>query len=244
MTVACDQEAREMKPAAMTMLGKTGKTLEKLGIGKAKHIGKYFHNMVAPYDFKGIQVTAATRTFCGEMVLEVGGREVRLIETGPAHTRGDMMVYIPDAKTVFGGDMLFASCTPVIWAGPVENYIAALDKILAMDVEVVVPGHGQVSDKSAVAQSKAYLEYVRDEVAMRFEAGTSAQDAASDIATSDDFSRQVFAGWDSPERIMTNTHVIYRHLQGKAGHLKVAEKLNILRMQALLAHRMSSGPFV
>ncbi len=86
--------------------------------------------MVAPYDFKGIQVTAATRTFSGEMVLEVGGREVRLIEVGPAHTRGDMMVYVPDAKTLFGGDMLFAGCTPVIWAGPVENYIAALDRIL------------------------------------------------------------------------------------------------------------------
>jgi cyclase len=243
MTVACDQEAREMKPAAMTMLGKTGQTLERLGIGKAKQVGKYFHNMVAPYDFKGIQVTAATRTFSGEMVLEVGGREVRLIETGPAHTQGDMMVYVPDAKTLFGGDMLFAACTPVIWVGPVEHYIAALDKILALDVEVVVPGHGQVSDKSAVAQGKAYLEYIRDETGKRFEAGMSARDAAFDIATGDDFSRQVFATWDSPERIMTNVHVIYRHLQGQAKHLKAAGRLNILRKQALLAHHMASGPF-
>jgi cyclase len=243
MTMACDQEAREMKPAAMTMLGKTGKTLEKLGMGKVKQVGKYFQNMVEPYDFKGIEVTAATRTFSSEMALEVGGREVRLIATGPAHTRGDMMAYIPDAKTLFGGDMLFADCTPVIWAGPVENYISALDTILVMDVEIVVPGHGQVSDKSAVAQEKAYLECLRDEVGKRFEAGMSAKDAAYDIATSDDFSRQAFADWDSPERIMTNTHVIYRHLQGQAKHLKAAGRLNILRKQALLAHHIASGPF-
>jgi glyoxylase-like metal-dependent hydrolase (beta-lactamase superfamily II) len=238
MTKACDQEAREMKPAAMAMLGKTGKTLERLGIGKAKKVGKYFHNMVAPYDFKGIEVKVATRTFEGEMALEVEGREVRLIEVGPAHTRGDLIVYVPDAKTLFCGDILFAGCTPVLWAGPVENYISALDRILGMDVDVVVPGHGPVSDKGAVTQEKEYLEYLQHEVGRRFEAGMPAKDAAYDIALGDDFSQQAFSSMDSPERIMTNTHVIYRHLQGRTGHLKAPEKLNILRKQALLAHEL------
>jgi len=238
MTAACDREAREMKPAAMTMLGKTGKTLEKLGIQKAKKVGRYFHNMVAPYDFKGIEVKAATRTFENEMALQVGGREIDLIQAGPAHTRGDLMVYVPDAKTLFCGDILFAGSTPVLWAGPVENWIAALQKVLDMDAGVIVPGHGPVCDKGTVTREKEYLEYLQLEVGERFKAGMSAKDAAYDIALGDDFSRRGFLQWDSAERVMTNTHVIYRHLQRRTGHLKAAEKLNILRKQALLAYKL------
>ncbi len=238
MTKAGDLEARELKPAAMTMLGKTGKALKTLGTRKMKKIGNYFYNMVAAYDFKPIKLKAATRTFEKELALVVGGREVRLIEVGPAHTRGDLMVYVPDAKTLFGGDILFAGCTPVIWAGPVENYIAALERVLDMDVDIVVPGHGPVCDKGAVSAAKEYLEYLEREVVKRFDAGVPAKEAAYDIALSDDFSRQVWLRWDSPERIMTNTYVIYRHLQRRTGHLKAAEKLNILRKQALLAFEL------
>ena len=241
MTAACDLEARELKPAAMTMLGRAGKALGKLGGRKAKKIGNYFHHMVAPYDFRGVEVKAATRTFEGETSLQVGGREVRLIEVGPAHTRGDLVVYVPDAKTVFCGDMVFAGSTPVLWAGSVENWVAALEKILDMDVDVVVPGHGPVCDRSAAARVKEYWEFLGHEAGRRFEAGMSAGDAAYDIARSGVFARQAFAGWDSPERVMTNTHVIYRHLQRRGGHLKAAERLNILRRQALLAYEFPAA---
>lgn len=236
MTTACDEEARQMKPAVMNMFGRLGKALERLGFGKAKKAGIYFHNMVAPYDFKGIKVKAATRTFEGELALEVGGREVRLIDVGPAHTRSDLIVYVPDTRTLFCGDILFAGCTPVLWAGPVEKYISALERILRMDVDVLVPGHGPISDRGAVTLQKEYLEYIRDEIARRFEAGMPAKDAAYDIALGDDFRRKAFSTWDSPERIMANTHAIYRHMQGRTGQLKAVEKLNILREQALLAY--------
>ena len=120
-----------------------------------------------------------------------------------------------------------------------ENWIAALEKVLEMDAGVIVPGHGPVCDKVAVTREKEYLEYLQREVGERFKAGMSAKDAAYDVALSDDFSRQEFSRWDSPERIMTNTHVIYRHIQKRTGHLKAAEKLNILRKQALLAYELS-----
>lgn len=237
MSKTCDLESRELKPAAMMMLGKAGK-VGLLGPKKIKKIGNYFHNMVAPYDFKGIKVRAATRTFEKKMALEVGGREVRLIKVGPAHTRGDLVVYIPDAKTVFAGDMLFAGATPVLWAGPVENWIAALDMILEMDVDIIVPGHGPVCGKEVVSQTKEYWEHLMRETGKRFDDGMSAKDAAYEIALSDAFSQRGYSRWDSPERIMTNVHIIYRHMQQRTVHLKAAEKLNILRKQALLAYEM------
>ena len=71
-----------------------------------------------------------------------------LIEVGPAHTEGDTLVHVPANKTVYTGDIVFLDVTPVIWAGPAENWLAAIDRILAMDVETVVPGHGPITDKN------------------------------------------------------------------------------------------------
>jgi len=238
MSKACEEESRELKPAAMTMLGKTGGILALLPVKKVKKIGNYFHNMVAPFAFNGTKVRTANRAFEKEMALEVGGREVRLIEVGPAHTRGDLMVHVPDAKTLFAGDMLFAGATPVMWAGPVENWIAAMEKILEMDVDTIVPGHGPVCDKEVVSQTKEYWEFLKCEAGKRFDAGMSVKDAAYEIALGEDFSRRRYLQWDSPERIMTNVHIIYRHQKKRTGHLKTAEKLNILRKQALLAYEM------
>jgi glyoxylase-like metal-dependent hydrolase (beta-lactamase superfamily II) len=147
-------------------------------------------------------------------------------------------VYVPDAKTLYSGDILFVGSTPVMWAGPLENWLAALDRILEMDVEVIVPGHGPLTDKRGVQQVKTYWEYIYREVQPRYAAGLSAENAAYDIALSDDFTGQPFALWNSPERLMTNVHALYRHLQGRTDHPKVPELINIMRKQALLAHRL------
>ena len=241
-TTACDEEAEEVKPASMITLRRLGGILERFGIGKAGKAGAYFHSLVSPYDFRGIELKPASRTFEGEMVLEAGGREIRLIGVGPAHSRGDLVVHVPDAKVLFCGDILFAGCTPVLWAGPIANFVSALDKILSMDVDVLVPGHGPISDKGAVALQKEYLEYVRDEAGRRFDAGLSAKQAAYEIALSEDFRRRVFSSWDSPERILTNTYMIHRHLRGRIGRLKAAEKMMLLREQALLASEFADAP--
>jgi cyclase len=231
-------EMLNIQPKSMIMLGKVGKLSSTLRILGADKVGRWFQGMVAPYDFETVTQTPATRTFEGKLALQVGGREVQLIEVGPAHTQGDLMVHVPDARTLFASDMLFIGSTPVMWAGPVENWIAALDRILGMDVDFIVPGHGPITDKDGVRQVKAYWEYVAGEVRSRYDAGMSPQDAARDIVLSDDFVHQPFVDWNSPERIMTNTHTIYRNLQRRTDHPKVPELMNIMRKQALLAHKL------
>jgi glyoxylase-like metal-dependent hydrolase (beta-lactamase superfamily II) len=240
MTEACDEEAREMKPAAMMLLVESGKALGKLGNRNLKKIGNYFYSMGYPYNFKGIELKAADRTFEKEMALQVGGREVRLIDVGPSHTLGDLVVYVPDAGTLFCGDLIFNGSTPVLWAGPVDNWIAALEMILDMDVDVVVPGHGPVGDKSVVLKLKEYWEYLRREVGKRFNDGMSARDAAYDIALSEDFAAREWSRWDNPERVMTNTHIIYKHLRlrGRPKPVNPVEKFTILWKQGLLAYEI------
>ena len=67
----------------------------------------------------------------------------------PGPHPGDTLAYVPDARTVYTGDILFIGGTPIVWAGPLSNWIAACDLILGMDVDTVVPGHGPVTDKAA-----------------------------------------------------------------------------------------------
>jgi cyclase len=62
---------------------------------------------------------------------------------GPAHTKGDLLVHLPKERVVFTGDILFVGSHPIVWEGPISNWIAACDRILALDPAVVVPGLGR-----------------------------------------------------------------------------------------------------
>ncbi|HFC11905.1 MAG TPA: MBL fold metallo-hydrolase [Anaerolineae bacterium] len=236
-------EMAGVKPKSMILLGKMGKLHGFFGRFSQKQakIGRYFQQMVAPYDFKAVTATLPTRTFEQALTLDVGGRVVHLIEVGPAHTQGDSMVYVPDAKILFSADILFINSTPVMWAGPVTNWLAALERILKLDVETIIPGHGPITDKNGVRAVQAYWQYVADQVGERFRAGLDAEAAARDIALSADFGRQPFANWNSPERIMTSTHTIYRHLQGITAHPTVPQLVAIMRKQAVLANDLPTA---
>jgi cyclase len=177
------------------------------GLNEAEgEVGELFRSFFGEFDFTGIELTPPTRTFDGRLDLEVGGRPIELIEVGPAHTRGDVLVHSPDDRAVFTGDILFIGGTPIVWAGPLSNWVKACDLILGMDVETVVPGHGPVTDKAGVAQVRDYLSFVEVEAAARFAAGMSDWDAACDIALGE------FGEWGERGRIAVNVATVYRSL--------------------------------
>lgn len=169
-------------------------------------IGELFRRFFGDFDFDGITLTPPTRTFEQRLELEVGGRAIELIEVGPAHTRGDVLVHSPSDRTVFTGDILFIGGTPIVWAGPLSNWIAACDLLCGMDVDTVVPGHGPITDKVGVAEVRDYLTYVEAEARARHEAGMSAEEAARDIALGP------FAGWGEAGRVAVNVEAVYRQL--------------------------------
>ena len=159
----------------------------------------------AAFDWSGITPTPPNRIFEGELELQVGDKRVLLIELGPAHTRGDAVICVPDDKTVFTGDLLFKDAHPIIWEGPVANWIAALRRLLDMDIETVVPGHGPVTDKTGLEEILHYLEVLSEEARRRYDAGMSLDDAVRDMALDE------FKGWLDAERIYLNTHTLYRN---------------------------------
>jgi glyoxylase-like metal-dependent hydrolase (beta-lactamase superfamily II) len=170
--------------------------------------GKFLAEIFAPFDFEGIDVTMPTLSFEGELTRRVGNKTVRLIQVGPAHTRGDVLAYVPEDRVIFTGDMLFINGHPIIWAGPVGNWIKACQLMLDLDVETVVPGHGPVTDKHGVAAVKSYFEYIAGETRRRYDAGMSAADAARDISLAD------YSAWGDAERIVVNVATLYREFAG------------------------------
>ncbi len=117
-------------------------------------------------------------TFTGHLSKTVGTKRVDLIEVGPAHTGGDAIVHVPDDRAVFTGDILFIDGHPIVWAGPIGNWIAACEMIEGLDAQTIVPGHGPVTDKQGVARVRDYLVYIRDEAKKRHDAGMGALEAA------------------------------------------------------------------
>jgi glyoxylase-like metal-dependent hydrolase (beta-lactamase superfamily II) len=170
--------------------------------------GAFMSEIFKPFDFEGIEVAMPTLTFNGEISRRVGNKTVRLIEVGPAHTRGDILAYVPQDRVIFTGDMLFINGHPIIWAGPVGNWIKACQLMMDLEVETVVPGHGPVTDKQGVAAVKDYLEYIASEARRRYDAGMPMFEAAQDISLSD------YSSWGDAERIVINVATLYREFAG------------------------------
>ena len=191
-------------------------------------LGQFFRRCFGSFEFEGIRHTPPTRTFEGEMSVSVGGKTVELIQVGPAHTRGDVLVHVPADRTVFTGDILFVDGTPIMWAGPVQNWIDACRLIEAMDVETVVPGHGPITDKSGAAAVRGYLSYIRDEARKRHDAGMPAFEAAKDIALGD------YSSWGDAERIAVNVDRLYREFSADDSAPEVA---TLFSQMAELARR-------
>lgn len=216
-TVATAHEMAETPPAMLAALNNA-----------PGELGDLFRHFFGPFKFDDIELTLPTRTFTGRHEVEVGGRIVELVEVGPAHTAGDTLAFVPDAKTVFTGDILFIGGTPIVWAGPLDNWIAACDLITSSDVETVVPGHGPVTDKAGVVAVRDYLVYVRDQATERFHGGMDAWDAARDIALNG------FGEWGERGRIAVNVDTVYRSLDPTHKSPDVVEQFK--RMFAIESH--------
>ena len=169
--------------------------------------GDFAREIFAPFDWSDFEATLPNRSFDGRLDLDIGGVEVQLIEVGPAHTAGDTIAYVPSAHTIFTGDILFIGGTPIIWAGPLSNWVAACDLMLGLDADRIVPGHGPVTDKDGIRQVRDYLTFVDTEARARHDAGMSAEDAIRDIALGE------FGTWAEHGRIAQNVLAVYYELE-------------------------------
>ncbi|WP_375393037.1 MBL fold metallo-hydrolase [uncultured Sphingomonas sp.] len=198
-------------------------------------VGDFLFNLLGPpFDFDDVEHVLPNDTFTGRRDLKVGDKDVHLIEVGPAHTGGDILVHVPSDRMVFTGDIVFLTNTPIIWSGPHENWLAALDELLAMDVDMIVPGHGPVTDKTGVMKVKQYLEHVEREARARFDAGMELHEAIQDISLGE------FDDWGGAERIVTNVLYFYRRFGGDPTPINIPEAFAMMAPYAMRGRKGTS----
>lgn len=226
--IASAASAREMsEEGSPQVLAAAMKNTAAMG-----EVGAFFQRIFSDFDFAGVTMRLPDRTFSGEQTISVGDKRAQLIEVGPAHTAGDVLVYVPSDRVVYTGDILFIDGTPIAWAGPVTNWIKACDRILAMDVDAIVPGHGPITDQAGVKRMQDYLAYVDREARARHAAGMDAWEAAQDIDIGD------FAAWEDPERLAVTVDTIYRELGANDSPRNIVELFGrMAQLQKRYSHR-------
>jgi glyoxylase-like metal-dependent hydrolase (beta-lactamase superfamily II) len=164
---------------------------------------------------EGVELVAADDLYDDRTTLDLGGIEVELLHFGRAHTRGDQVVFLPEQRVLFAGDLLENRIFPIFpWFPPDDadvdgsKWIDVLDRLDGLEPVVVVPGHGEVAGPELIGQVRSYLEDVRARVA-------AASGTVGDVkAKLEPEIRSEYATWDSPEWIGFAIECFYAERHG------------------------------
>ena len=140
-------------------------------------IAQYRKNDVMQKVLEGTTITPATVSFTGTITLDLGGVTIELYAFPAAHAPDNLMVWVPQDKVLFSGDLLFVGCHPFLGEGNLQNWDLDLNTIAAMKAEKIVPGHGPLATVKDIEQMKAYLAAF-DKNAKELAQGKTQNDAA------------------------------------------------------------------
>ncbi|MET9295529.1 MBL fold metallo-hydrolase [Streptomyces sp. NPDC003077] len=172
--------------------------------------GLQLHQMWPEVDYGDVRVIAPSLTYTDSLTVHVGDIEVRVLHPGVAHTPGDSIVWLPEQRVVFTGDLVFEGGTPFVFMGSVAGSLRALEVLRALDAETVVPGHGRVCGPEVYDTVERYLRFVADLA----EEGRAAGRTPLETARGADLGE--FAALREPERLVANLHRAYAELAGEA----------------------------
>lgn len=104
-------------------------------------------------EIEELELVPPTRTVEDEWAVDVGGRRVRILHLGPAHTRGDLVVHLPDAGIVAAGDLLEEGIPWIDGGSDPAGWARALDRLDRLAASVLVPAHGGVQRDGALLET-------------------------------------------------------------------------------------------
>jgi len=164
-------------------------------------------------DWGGVTRRVPDVTVRSSLRLYAGDRPVDVVHPGgPAHTTGDLVVWLPDDRVLFAGDLLFVGLTPLVFGGSLDGALRSLDWVARFGPDVVVPGHGPVTAAAelpdVLADHERYYRFVLGlaDDGRREGIGPLALAQAADLGP--------FAGWPDAERLVLNLHRAYADADG------------------------------
>jgi cyclase len=171
-------------------------------------LSEWFVKRVSGPAYDRIELVEPTQTFEKSISFQTADGPLLADYWGPAHCDGDLIVYHPQQKIAFTGDLLFVGRFPWLGDCDLDGWIATLERLMAMDLKTVVPGHGPVSTLNEVGQFHDLLAALRSAVAQAIAAGTSEDAAATEITLPDYATLPRYCEWLAP-----NVRAVYRYLK-------------------------------
>ena len=152
---------------------------------------------------EGVELVEPHVVYEGDAEIDLGGRTVLLRSYGLGHTRGDQVVFCPDERVLFTGDLVEERVFPIYPFFPPEDadvdgsrWIEVLRRLEELEPAVVVPGHGDVGGADVIVTARAFHERLRTEAFRLADAGASADEA---VAALEQPLRDEHPDWDQPE---------------------------------------------
>jgi len=119
-------------------------------------------------------------TFSHQLLLHKGEHEIHVLHGG-GHSCATSMVYLPHYKLIFSGDLVFCGQHPTMTYAQTRQWVATLDRIHEMPIEIIVPGHGPVCTRQAARPLADYIRNMRRRVQESFESGKSKSETSAAI---------------------------------------------------------------
>lgn len=148
-------------------------------------------------------------TFQDRLDLYVDDLKLELRYMGPAHTTNDIIVWIPDRRTLFAGDLIFNGGTPFVAMGSIAGSLTALDQLRQLNPQTIIPGHGPLCGPEVIETQEAYLRFIQQTAQTAHQSGLSPLQAAQQTNLGP------YAHWPDAERIAGNLHRAYSELRGE-----------------------------
>ena len=107
-----------------------------------------------------LRVTLPTLTFERELWLHGSKRSVQLLSFGGGHTQSDAIVYVPDARLAIVGDLVLKDFHPTMSHAEPWEWLRILDRVEALGIDSIVPGHGEVCSLETLHGVREYIQYM------------------------------------------------------------------------------------
>ncbi len=115
----------------------------------------------------GSEIILPNQTFFKKMTIPMGDTMIELLHLGPSHSPDDIQLWLPEQKVLISGDTAFnVRMLPVFPHTDTAGWIKTWDKLVALEPEIIIPGHGGPTDiETATKFTKDYLVYMREQIA-------------------------------------------------------------------------------
>lgn len=159
-----------------------------------------------------VNVTPPTITFASSMCLHLGEREIHLRWLGRAHTSGDIFIHLPQDRLVFTGDVAQDRGVPYMGDGYIPDWSETDNRLLTLDAERFVSGHGPVGDRAALAEARDFVVAMGSAVEAAVAEGKDADTTAKEVSAA---LTGRFGNWRNLERVESSVRLAHQQYSAR-----------------------------